>query len=151
MTDDTVVDFVLDDYDTIDVARWEIYPPGSTRSIGWIDFCGPGHPRSVQLSNESQRKTIHEAREKMIKGNRWKPPERTPEQVNEETAKWICDRIHDWSIKARAVDEEGNKSIIDVPFTHKTAMAMFTHPNKVWLLNAAAEYLIAIENFMPSF
>jgi hypothetical protein len=140
----------LDSYDTLDIARMDVFVPGGIRPIGWIEFCGPGHPKAVQLSNEAQRRGLHEARDRAIKGTRWKPPERTPDQVNEETQKWVVDRIVDWSIKATAMGEGGNTIVVDVPFTHATAMKLFGDPKKGWLLNAAAEFMTAIENFMPS-
>jgi hypothetical protein len=90
---DVDLGLALDSYDTLDIARMDVFVPGGIRPIGWIEFCGPGHPKAVQLSNEAQRRGLHEARDRAIKGTRWKPPERTPDQVNEETQKWVVDRI----------------------------------------------------------
>jgi len=135
----------------LDVARMDVFVPGgSSLPIGWIEFCGPGHPKAVKLSNEAQRRNLDDARDRLIKGNRYKPPHRTPEQVNEETARWVCDRITAWSFRSRVKGEDGSVRIQETPFTHDLAMRLLGDPKKAWLLNAAAEFLVAVENFMPA-
>lgn len=142
----TAEDFAaLDDFDAVDTARMDIVPPGGSRPIGWVDFAGPGHPKTRQMSDDATRKRLYEERQRQI-NNRWKPAEKTPDQVAEENVKFIVDRIIDWSIKGRASDGK----IVDVSFTHRAAMDLIKDPKKQWFFIQCLDFIAYIENFMPA-
>ncbi len=142
--------FALDDFETEDVARMQIIPPGKFASIGWIDFAGPGHSKSKQMADEQSRKRLFEERQRQIMQNRYKPAEKTPEEVDREFVKMVVDRIVGWSIKGRGKDEDGEEVFVDIPFTHETAMTLMLDRRKGWVFGQCAEFLGAVENFMPA-
>lgn len=141
--------FALDDFETEDVARMQIIPPGKFVSIGWIDFAGPGHQKSRQMADETSRKRLFEERQKQV-NNRRQPVEKTPAESDREFAKMVVDRIVNWSFKSRVRDEDGVESFVDVPFTHDLAMTLFLDPRKGWIFGLCADFLGNIENFMPA-
>jgi len=149
VTEETTM-FALDDFETEDVARMQIFPPGKFVAIGWIDFAGPGHPKTKQIADEASRKRLFEERQKQS-NNRWKPEDKSPDQVDREYARMVADRIVGWSIKGRVKHEDtGEESIAEITYTHDTAMEMFLDRRKGWLYGQCAEFLATVENFMPA-
>jgi hypothetical protein len=145
MTDATKPNGALDlaDCEALDTAELDVRHPATGEPTGWrITFAGPGHPQVVALSDRDARKRLREEREKeqaRVNNRKWKAEDRSPEEVRAENVGYVVDRIVAWT----PVRINGE----DVPFSRDAAMRLFTDPRKGWLLNQAADFVLAEQTF----
>lgn len=136
-------EFDLSDLETGDEATLAI-KDSSGRVTSWIwTFYGPGHPKTVALSNKISRKWLQEARDKeqaQVNGKKWKAEDRSLDQVRSENVANIVERTKDFTpVKL-------NGKIIE--FSADAARDLLMDPRKGALLNQVVEYLKEEENFM---
>jgi hypothetical protein len=145
MTADTqaAADFDLSDLETGDEASLAI-KDSAGRVTGWIwTFFGPGHPKTVALSNRVSKKWLQEARDKeqaQVNGKKWKPEDRSLDDVRSENVANIVERTKAFTpVKLNGVVIE---------FSPDAARRLLLDPRKGALLTQVSEFLKEEENFM---
>jgi hypothetical protein len=122
----------------------DVVPPGASAPIGTITFAGPGHQKSIVQSEAATKKRLFEERQRQT-NNRWKPAERTPEQLREENARFVVDRMLSWDGAFMRRDESGN--IVPIQFSEEAAVTLLLDPRKGWLFSQCLEFLGANRKF----
>lgn len=130
-----VAAFDLSDLDSADEAVMEVFANG--RPTGWKwTFAGPGHPKTIELSNRFARERLRREKEQeqaQVNGKKWKAPEETPEEVLDRNVSLVVGRLLDWS----PIQMNGK----DYPFTPENAKALLMDRRKSQLLVQALEFL----------
>lgn len=139
MTEQNVVEavesFDISDLDAADEAHMTVLSNGKLTNWTWT-FAGPGHPKTVALSNRLTREVLHEEKLKeQAQANRkkWSATEETPEQVINRTVGMVVDRLIGWS----PVKINGEP----YPFSPDNARAILSDPRKGALLTQALEFI----------
>lgn len=141
--------FVLDDFDYSDTATLDVIPPGTADIIATITFAGPGHEKTIDISNtETRKRLLQEAQARVNTRAGTKPDGRTPETVRNENVGRIVNRIVGWSgFLARDADGGGTH---EIPFTEAAAMAILADPRKGWLFSLCFDFLFVLDSFTTS-
>lgn len=76
--------------------------PGTNQPTGWVlTLAGPGHPQTVELSDEMERKRLKKVADierAQVNGRKYKGDEDLdPEESRRQTVTSICRRIVDWT------------------------------------------------------
>jgi hypothetical protein len=110
----------------------------------WIwTFYGPGHPKTVALSNRVSKKWLQEAREKeqaQVNNKKWKAEERSLDDVRNENVDSILERTKDFTpVKL-------NGEVIE--FSPDAARRLLLDPRKGALFTQISEFLKEESSFM---
>ncbi len=139
------MDFDLAELDTQDTAVLEVLHPVSGQPTGWkITFASKAHQRFIDISNDYIRRSQRESAQRdqaRANGRKWKPEEKTPEQVRAENVALVADRILDWT----PIKIQGES----VPFSRENARRLLADPHKDWLYDQCLQFIAAEENFLP--
>ena len=143
MMTETVVDLSADlPLDTIEL---KMLRPGTDEPNGWVlTMAGPAHPKTVAFQNERkrarlQREAAIEAAQ--VNGRKYKPEQKTAEESDNETIRWIVSRIVTWTpIKL------GEQTIA---FTDEAAVELLLRPVMAPYLQQIVDYIGAERAFMP--
>lgn len=129
----------------LETAVLRIVKPGTASPIGWdITMAGPAHPKTIAHRNAAQRDRLH--KEAMIEaaqvnGRKYKADERSPEEAELSTMRWVVSRIVTWTpVKI------GGETI---EFSDEAAIALLRRPVMAAYLQQIVEYLQAERAFMP--
>lgn len=144
-TDDTapIADFDLSDLETGDESTLAIKDRAG-RLTTWVwTFYGPGHPKTVALSNRVAKKWLQDEREKVqaqTNGKKWKPEERSLDDIRNENVNSILERTKGFTpVKL-------NGEVIE--YSPEAARRLLLDPHKGALFNQISEFLKEEENFM---
>lgn len=133
--------FDLSELDAVDEATMEVLANG--RPTGWIwTFAGPGHPKTIELSNRFARDRLRREKEQeqaQVNGKKWKAPEESPDEVLTRNVGLVVARLLGWS-----PIQMGGK---DYPFTPENAQAILMDRRKGTLLVQAMEFLGEEQSF----
>lgn len=136
-------EFDLSELDTGDESTLAIKDRGG-KATTWIwTFYGPGHPKTVALSNRVSKKWLQEARDKeqaQVNGKKWKPEERSLDDVRNENVDSILERTKDFT----PVKLNGE----EIRFSPDAARRLLLDPRKGALFAQISEFLKEEENFM---
>lgn len=140
---DSTPEFDLSDLDSGDEATLAI-KDSAGRVTTWIwTFFGPGHPKTVALSNRVSRKWLDEARAKeqaQVNGKKWKPEDRNLDDIRNENVSSIVERTKTFTpVKLNGVEIE---------FSPDKVRELLLDPKKGALLAQVSEFLREEENFM---
>ena len=143
-TDSAVADvFDLSELDTGDEASLAIKDRAG-RPTTWIwTFYGPGHPKTIALSNRVSKKFLDEAREKeqaQVNGKKWKAEERSLDDVRQENVRNILERTKGFT----PVRINGET----IEFSPDAARKLLLDPRKSALFGQISAFLQEEENFM---
>ncbi len=139
---------VADDFDLSDLETGEegelAIKDSAGRVTSWVwTFYGPGHPKTVVLSNRVSKKWLQEAREKeqaQINGKKWKPEDRSLDEIRSENVANIVERTKTFTpVKLNGVVIE---------FSPEKARELLLDPRKGALFTQISDYLRDEENFM---
>lgn len=138
-----VAEFDLSDLETGDEATLAI-KDSSGRLTNWIwTFYGPGHPKTVALSNRVSKKWLQETRDKeqaQVNGKKWKPEDRSLDDIRSENVANIIERTKSFTpVKL-------NGQVIE--FSSDAARQLLLDPRKGALFSQITEFLREEENFM---
>lgn len=139
----TTDEFDLSDLETGDEASLAI-KDSAGRVTAWLwTFYGPGHAKTVAVANRLSKKWLTEAREKeqaTVNGKKWKPEERSLDDIRRENVGNIVDRTKGFTpVKL-------NGAIIE--FSADKARELLLDPRKGALLAQISDFLREEENFM---
>ena len=143
MTDD-VVDLSFDlPAETYQLA---ILKPGTATPNGWvITLAGPAHPKTIAYKNIARRDRLQKdaaIEAAQVNGRKFKPDERTIEDDDARTVRWLVSRIVTWSpIKV------GGDTIA---FSDQAAMELLLRPAMAPYIAQIVEYLQGDRAFMPA-
>jgi hypothetical protein len=138
-----VKDFDLGELDTADESTLAIKGRDG-KPTTWIwTFYGPGHPKTVALSNRISKKWLDEERDKLQKqtnGKKWVPEERSLADIRNENVDSILERTKDFTpVKL-------NGELIE--FSRDAAKKLLLDPHKGALFTQISEFLKEESNFM---
>lgn len=135
--------FDLSELDTGDEASLAIKDRAG-RPTTWIwTFYGPGHPKTIALSNRVSKKFLDEAREKeqaQVNGKKWKAEERSLDDVRQENVRNILERTKGFT----PVRINGET----IEFSPDAARKLLLDPRKGALFAQISAFLQEEENFM---
>lgn len=133
--------FDLSDLDAQDEAVMEVLANG--KPTGWLwTFAGPGHPKTVELSNRFARDRLRREKEQeqaQVNGKKWKAPDESPDEVLARNVSLVAARLLGWS----PIQMNGK----DYPFTSENAKALLMDRRKGQLLVQALEFLGEEQSF----
>lgn len=140
---DVVKDFDLSELDAGDESTLAIKGRDGKPTTWVWTFYGPGHPRTVALSNRMAKKWLQESRDKeqaQINGKKWKPEDRSLDDIRTENVNSIVERTKGFTpVKL-------NGDVIE--FSPDAARKLLLDPRKGALFNQISEFLREEENFM---
>ena len=126
-----------------DAAEMDVRHPATSEPTGWkITFAGPSHPRVRESNDRAARKRLHDDRQRemaQINGKKWKPAERSVDDVREENCRFVADRILGWS----PVRINGQ----DYPYSDDNAMKLLRDPKYGSIFAQSLEFLNAADSF----
>lgn len=129
-----------------DTAVLAVKDASGTRATGWaITFAGPSHPKAVAWANNRARQELGRAAQieaAQVNGRKFKPEQRSPEDVARDNVGWVVARIVDWT----PVKIGGEV----IAFSEAAATELLMRPDMGWVLAQAVEFLGAVENFTPA-
>jgi hypothetical protein len=136
-------EFDLSDLDTGDEATLAIKDRAG-KVTTWIwTFFGPGHPKTIALSNRVSKKFLDEARQKeklLANGKKWDPEERSLNQIRSENVSNIIERLKDFTpVKL-------NGKVIE--FSPDAARDLLLDPHKGPLFTQVSDFLQEEKSFM---
>lgn len=128
-----------------DTAEWDVPHPVTGEPSGWKwTFAGPGHPQTVEAANRATRRRLEEEKRMeaaRVNGKKWKPEDRTVEELRRENVRLVVDRLIGWTpIKINGED---------YPFSRENAESLLLNPAMVRLYNGAIGFLADEESFTP--
>jgi hypothetical protein len=127
--------FDLSDLDSADEAVMEVLANGKPTGWTWT-FAGPGHPKTIELSNRFARDRLRREKEQeqaQVNGKKWKAPDESPDEVLDRNVSLVAARLLGWS----PIQMNG----ADYPFTQENAKALLMDRRKGQLLVQALEFL----------
>lgn len=133
--------FDLSSLDAADEAVMEVRANGNRTGWTWT-FAGPGHPKTIELSNRFARDRLRreQAQEQaQVNGKKWKAPDETPDEVLDRNVSLVVARLLGWS----PIQMSG----ADYPFTPDNAKALLMDRRKGQLLVQALEFLGEEQSF----
>ncbi len=75
--------------------------PGTSKRTGWqITFAGPGHQKAIDAANAQARRGLEKAARieaSQVNGRKFKPEEKTPDELRRGNVEWVVGRIIDWT------------------------------------------------------
>lgn len=128
-----------------DTADLHIVVPGTNKRTGWvITLAGPGHPQTVALANEYERKRLQKSsaiEKAQVNGRKWKGDDDVqPDDSRRESVASVVARVVTWT----PVDF-GNGAI---EFTPKAAVDLFMDPKKGAYFSQIVDFITAERAFM---
>lgn len=133
--------FDLSDLDAQDEAVMEVLANGHPTGWTWT-FAGPGHPKTIELSNRFARDRLRREKEQeqaQVNGKKWKAPDESPDEVLDRNVSLVAARLLGWS----PIQMNGK----DYPFTTDNAKALLMDRRKGQLLVQALEFLGEEQSF----
>ncbi|MGN6142242.1 MAG: branched-chain amino acid ABC transporter [Mesorhizobium sp.] len=133
--------FDLSDLDSADEAVMEVLANGKPTGWTWT-FAGPGHPKTIELSNRFARDRLRREKEQeqaQVNGKKWKAPDESPDEVLDRNVSLVVARMLGWS----PIQMSGK----DYPFTTDNAKALLMDRRKGQLLVQALEFLGEEQSF----
>lgn len=128
--------FDLSDLDAADEAQMEVMAGG--KPTGWMwTFAGPGHPKAAEQSARVSREQLARNRLKeqaQVNGKKWKAQEQTPDELLEDNADFVLERLLGWS----DITLNGEP----YPFSHDNARKILMDRKKPALLQQAVEFIL---------
>jgi hypothetical protein len=139
----TEKEFDLSDLDSEETADLAI-KDSAGRVTTWIwTFYGPGHPKTVALSNKVSKKWLDDAKAKeqaQVNGKKWKPEDKALDDLKRENVNNIIERTKTFTpVKL-------NGQVIE--FTADAARDLLLDPRKGALFAQITDFLKEEENFM---
>lgn len=92
--------FELDELDAADTAQMTVMRRDGTPSTWVWTFAGPGHPKTIALSQKVSRDRLRKEQDQeqaRVNGRKWKPEDETPDQLMARNADFIVDRLLGWT------------------------------------------------------
>jgi hypothetical protein len=136
-------EFDLSELDTGDESTLAIKDRAGKPTTWLWTFYGPGHPKTVALSNRVSKKWLDEARAKeqaQANSKKWKPEERSLDDIRNENVANILERTKDFT----PVKLNGE----EIRFSPEAARRLLLDPRKGALFTQISEFLKEEENFM---
>jgi hypothetical protein len=130
-----ITEFSSDDIDALDEAKMVVNLFGKPTTWVWT-FAGPGHPKTVEISDRDARARLSLERERdeaRINGRTWVEPEETVAGLRQKNVKTVVDRLLSWS----PVKIDGQ----ELPFSVDAATKLLLDPRKVDLYLQAMKFL----------
>lgn len=136
--------FNLASFDAQDEAVLVIKNPVTDEPTMWIwTFYGPGHSKTIELSNKVSRETLREIstqREARINGKKWKDDVLSPEQLRAQNIDNIVARLKSFTPIDMGAGE--------IQFSDAAARELLLDRRKGWLLGQVIEFLKDEANFI---
>lgn len=123
------------DIDAADESDMAVIVGGKPTTWVWT-FAGPGHLKTIALSNRLSRERLQREREierARTNGKQWKPEVETPDEIRAKNVSTVVERLLRWS-PARLDGEI-------LPFSSEAATKLLSDPRKIALLLQALEFL----------
>jgi hypothetical protein len=141
-----MTDFDLSDVDAQDEGELVIRHPKSLEPTGWTwTFYGPGHARTIELSNRVAAAALKKAaakRQAQANGKKWKEDEESLEQLQTDQVENIVARLKHFT----PVRIEGQT----IEFSADAAKRLLLDRRKGWLLEQIGEFLADQANFIQA-
>lgn len=132
----------------VDSATIDILLPGSDKPSGWrIELAGPGHPKTVAVSQEVSRERLDKEKAiefAQVNGRKWKTDGETPEERAQRNVTRVVRRIIGWSPPPVFKHINDGKPI---EFSETAAVDLLLRPEMGWVLAQIADYLNAERAF----
>ena len=127
----------------VDTGILDIRKAGTEQPTGWkITFAGPSHPKTLAWADRQSRRALHRQaaiEAAQVNGRKYKPEERTPDDVRRDNVEWIVARILDWTpIKV------GGEVIA---FSEAAATRLLSRPEMGWAFQQMVDYLADERSF----
>ncbi|MBR1198825.1 branched-chain amino acid ABC transporter [Bradyrhizobium sp. AUGA SZCCT0158] len=137
-------DFDLASLDAQDEMTLDIIDPRSGKPTGWVwTFYGPGHTKTVELSDRISRRILSQAREKeraRVNNKKWKGDDQTPDEVRGELIDVLVGRTKGFTpVKL-------NGELIE--YSEAAARRILLDPRKGPVLNQISEFLRDDDSFL---
>jgi hypothetical protein len=129
------IEIDISDIDAADEAEMTVTVNGKLTTWIWT-FAGPGHPKTIALSNRLSRDRLQREREierARTNGKQWKPEVETPDEIRAKNVSTVVERLLRWS--PAKLDGE------ILPFSPEAATKLLSDPRKISLLLQALEFL----------
>ncbi len=127
-----------------DTAELHVVKPGTNQRTGWIiTLAGPGHPQTIEMTNEGERERLHRSQEierAQVNGRKWKGDDEQPEESRRKFVSRIARRIVGWT----PVDFGDGP----VEFSQENAVKLFMDPKKGAFFVQVVDFLTAERAFM---
>ena len=144
MTDTTVAD--LDADLPGDTAELKMLKPGTAEPNGWVlTMAGPAHPKTLAFKGIKARERLHKEaviEQAQVNGRKYKSDERTVDEAEIDTMKWVVSRIVSWTPVKIGGDV--------IAFSDEAAIELLRRPAMSAYLQQIIDYLNADRAFMPS-
>lgn len=134
----------FDAFEAAETAKMQVLDAAGNPTGWWWEFAGPGHPKTLALSNRLARERLHKValmEQAQVNGRKWKADEESPDKVQSRNIADLVERLVGWSPV-----EIGGK---DFPFTPENAVEFLSHPKRIGVLTQAMEFLAAETSFTP--
>lgn len=139
----------LSSLQSADTIEREIMWPGGVEGTGWIiTLAGPGHPKTIALTELTARKNLKRQsaiEAAQVNGKKYKPPEMDVEEQRRDNVSSIVARIVSW--RGLKENDEGP----EIEFSEAKATEMFMDPKMGWVFWQLVEYLADDRAFMTRF
>lgn len=127
-----------------DTAVLHMVVPGTNKRIGWdITMAGPGHPKTIALSNEATRERLHRdalIEQARVNGRKWKGEDKQAEESRREFIEGLVGRIVTWT-PVKIGDEV-------VEFSEKAAIEFLLRPHLGPYVAQITDFLLEERSFM---
>lgn len=128
-----------------ETAELQIVKPGTSTPSGWvITMAGPSHPKTLAMRAKIQRERLRKEaviEAAQVNGRKFKPDEKSVEEAEMETMRWVVSRIVTWT-PVRIGGEV-------IEFSDEAAIALLRRPAMSAYLQQIVDYLNADRAFMP--
>lgn len=133
--------FDVNEINYVDTSEMEVMVGGVKAGWTWT-FAGPSHPMGVAQINRIAAENLQRTKlqeQAQINGKKWKAPDRSPQEVIDENADYVLERLLGWSDVLMGGEP--------FPYSRENARKILTDRNKGSLLQQAIEHLNDDANF----